>query len=102
MNCQFINLNQINNSDYLTLVHMLGNPITPDVRKQILQKLTEMNDQLISTLHQHQEIDLDDIIDNLHQEMDPLDEKLDRIKKLQNSLRAYKKQKRKDRVSFKN
>ena len=42
-----MNTIQINNSDYWTLVNMLMNQITPDVRKLILDRLTEMNNQLI-------------------------------------------------------
>lgn len=41
---------QIKNSDYWTLVNMLMTQITPDIRKLILDRLTEMNDQLMLPL----------------------------------------------------
>ena len=46
MDYQYANINQINSMDYWTLVNMLMNQITPDIRRQILKRLTEMNDQL--------------------------------------------------------
>lgn len=37
----------INNLDYWSLVNMLMNQITPEIRKQILNRLIKMNDQLL-------------------------------------------------------
>lgn len=42
-------MNQINNMDYWSLVSMLMNQITPDIRKLILDRLTKMNDQLMAS-----------------------------------------------------
>lgn len=39
---------QVNNMDYWSLVKLLMNQITPEYRKQILIRLTDMNDQLLS------------------------------------------------------
>ena len=41
------NNNIIANADYWTLVNLLTTQITPEIRKQILLRLTELNDQLI-------------------------------------------------------
>lgn len=47
MDYQSIYANQIKNLDYWSLVQMLLTPITPEMRKCILDKLTEMNNQLL-------------------------------------------------------
>lgn len=52
MDYHYINNNNnnntiISNADYLTLVNLLTSQITPEIRKQILLRLTELNDQLI-------------------------------------------------------
>lgn len=47
MSCNFSNYNNISNMDYLSLVGMLTEQITPEKRKEILQRLMEMNDQLL-------------------------------------------------------
>lgn len=44
---EYTNTNQINIMDYWSLVNMLMNQISPDIRKQILERLTEMNNQLL-------------------------------------------------------
>jgi hypothetical protein len=51
MESQYIN--KINDMDYLSLVSMLTKQITPFVRKNILERLTEMNDHLISGMKHH-------------------------------------------------
>lgn len=48
MDCQYITSNQINILDYWSLVNMLMNQISPSIRKQILERLMYMNDQLIN------------------------------------------------------
>lgn len=74
--------------DYLSLVYMLLEKITPDTRKKILERLNEMNEQLIRDtknkqrkqlyakeksgsrqLQEHQiidEIDMDDILNDIY------------------------------------
>lgn len=57
------------NMDYLTLVNLLRTQITPMVRKQILDKLTEINNNLLKNKSMKkcqtlEDIDLDDIIDD--------------------------------------
>lgn len=47
MDYLYMNINQINNLDYWSLVNMLMVQITPETRKQILERLLEMNNQLI-------------------------------------------------------
>ena len=47
MDYQYMNTNQISNLDYWSLVNMLMIQITADTRKQILDRLTEMNNQLL-------------------------------------------------------
>lgn len=47
MDYQYMNTIQISNLDYWTLVNMLMNQITPETRKKILERLTEMNNQLM-------------------------------------------------------
>ena len=42
-------INQINNMNYWSLVNMLMGQITPEIRKHILEKLTEMNNDLLYT-----------------------------------------------------
>lgn len=42
-------MEKINNMDYRTLVNMLSNRISPDTRRQILIRLTDMNDQLLKS-----------------------------------------------------
>ncbi len=57
MNYQYnnqFNINDFNdgkfqNTDYWTLVNKLLTQITPETRKQILERLTEMNNQLLNT-----------------------------------------------------
>ena len=175
MDYQYMNTNQISNLDYWSLVNMLMIQITPDVRKQILDQLTEMNNQLLigmkpqiqsdlarSSIHssrkkdvseiQHPsldrinplplnnipissnnqfamnnsyqmpqmimpinnysnsnqyntqqqndsecEIDIDDIIDEIHNTPDELDEKLARIKNLHAKIISDKRRRRKER-----
>ena len=122
MECQYTT--QISKMDYWTLVNMLMNNITPDIRKQILIRLTEMNDQLIASMAmqnlvqrsriesdrtqqmprnynpsnqpEQPEVDLDDISDDI-EEPDELDLELTRIKKLYTKIIADKKKRRKDR-----
>ena len=47
MDYQYINTNQISNMDYWSLANMLLTQINVETRKQILERLTEMNNQLI-------------------------------------------------------
>jgi hypothetical protein len=47
MDYQYANGYQINNLDYWSLVNMLMVQITPETRKQILDRLTEMNNLLL-------------------------------------------------------
>lgn len=47
MEYQYSNSLQINNMDYWSLVHMLMNQITPENRKLVLERLMEMNNQLM-------------------------------------------------------
>ncbi|QGR53802.1 hypothetical protein [Moumouvirus maliensis] len=83
MNFQYINNNSINpgqlyNMDYLSLVNMLTLQLTPIDRKVILDRLVEMNDQLL--YKKDMNIDLSrnsqlnsrkkDIKENLHPSMD--------------------------------
>lgn len=56
MDYQYTGLNQINTLDYWSLVNMLMTQITPEIRKQILVRLMEMNDQLMPN---HQKIQPD-------------------------------------------
>ncbi|AGF85491.1 hypothetical protein QJ854_gp291 [Moumouvirus goulette] len=83
MNFQYINNNTMNhgqlyNMDYLSLVNMLTSQLTPIDRKAVLERLIEMNDQLLYK----NDINLDtsrnnqlssrkkDIKENLHPSMD--------------------------------
>ena len=56
MNNQFTYINQINNMDYWSLVNMLMTQITPITRKYILDRLCEMNKQLLSQSNNDQHI----------------------------------------------
>ena len=47
MSYNFSSYNDIGNMDYLSLVKMLMDQITVEKRKEILQRLTEMNNQLL-------------------------------------------------------
>lgn len=47
MDYQYNNTNLINNMDYWTLVNILMTQITPDTRKKVLDRLMEMNNQLL-------------------------------------------------------
>jgi len=97
---------RINSMDYLTLVSMLSTQITPHIRKLILDKLTEMNNQLLNSYQQipnkynniknNDEIDLDDIINNIYPEKSDLDIKLNKIKKLQDKIIADRRRRKKD------
>ncbi len=49
MNYQYIQ--QINNLDYMGLVNMLLTQITPEIRSTVLERLTELNDQLLNNLN---------------------------------------------------
>ena len=49
MDYQYIYESQIKNLDYWSLVNMLLTQITPQMRKCILDKLTEMNNQLMNS-----------------------------------------------------
>ncbi|AUV58274.1 hypothetical protein [Bandra megavirus] len=89
MNYQYINnnannYNQINNMDYLSLVNMLTLQINPENRKMILERLTEMNNQLLykndsNTMAEYTNVDLSrssqinsrkkDVQENLHPSM---------------------------------
>ena len=66
MDYQYGSTNQINisNMDYWTLVNMLMNQITPDIRKQILDRLTEMNNQLLPTNRTQPEISRTSILNS--------------------------------------
>lgn len=92
MNYQHMS-NQISNLDYLGLVNMLINPISPDVRAIVLARLVEMNNQLLMGMRsgmmnikqnpqtnqweqQLNETDLNEIIDDLNSDRDTLDKKL--------------------------
>lgn len=117
---------QINSLDYWSLVNMLTYQITPEIRKLVLKRLTEMNDKLIlnsdvqksdlskmainhpNTLlknnYQNQipnkkEITVDDIIDNMiddSPEQDELDKKLAKIKILYDKVISDKRKRRKN------
>jgi hypothetical protein len=109
---------QIENMDYSSLVYMLLEKITPDVRKKILNRLVEMNEQLIYNMQinsnktkyfettrtngntvvhnalKHQvtdQIDMDDIINDIHQR-DVMDIKLGKIQKLYEKIIMNKKE----------
>lgn len=65
-------------NDYTSMVETLRKPITPQLRKAILERLTIMNNRLIEDT-----IDLDSLLDD----MEPnLDQKLDRIAHLHNKI----------------
>jgi len=178
-NNQYVHNNQISNMDYWSLAAMLMNNISPQIRKQILARLTEMNEQLMPTFGSYDntqpdlsrtgsissrkkdqdeiphpslnflnyngqnplplpiplngntfnmnpyqmptntpltpmnnqpnyampcptkqisgEIDIDDIIDDIHNEHDDLDEKLNKIKKLHTKIIADKRRRRRQR-----
>lgn len=82
MEYQYMNINQINNMDYWSLVGMLMNQISPETRKLILEKLTEMNNQLLIGNHSKIQQDLarmgilnsrkKDVSENKHPSMDIL------------------------------
>ncbi|XWV25319.1 hypothetical protein QJ856_gp0451 [Tupanvirus deep ocean] len=58
MDFQYMNNNQINSLDYFSLVNMLMNQISPETRKQILDRLTEMNNQLMMGMNSQIQTDL--------------------------------------------
>ena len=107
MNSQ--NLEHIKNMDYWSLVNMLLTPITPEARNFILERLLEMNNQLLQpkldknfskkteTLNKEREINLDDIINENSDEHDELDKKLNKIKKLYTKIISEKRQRKKAR-----
>lgn len=47
MDYQYLNPMQLHTMDYWSLVNMLTSQITPETRKMILDKLSEMNNQLL-------------------------------------------------------
>ncbi len=49
MDYQYMNTFQINTMDYWSLVYMLMNQSTPEIRKLVLERLTEMNNQLLGS-----------------------------------------------------
>ena len=67
--------NYINNLNYDGLVRTLQGPLTPQVRKLILDKLTLMNNQL---LEPKQNFDLDSLIDDVVGKESSIDKELDR------------------------
>lgn len=89
---------QIKNANYASLVNFLNSPITPETRKLVLERLTDMNNQLIASSRRPKEIDIDDILNDLT-ERDELDAKLDRIKRLHDKVVADKRRRRRDAES---
>lgn len=59
MDYQYMNANQINTMDYWSLVNMLLTQITTDTRKEILERLIVMNEQLILSSKTQQKIHVD-------------------------------------------
>lgn len=47
MDYQHLQKNQIKNLDYMGLINMLMNQISPEIRAVVLERLTEMNNQLL-------------------------------------------------------
>ncbi|XWV26579.1 hypothetical protein QJ857_gp0488 [Tupanvirus soda lake] len=58
MDFQYMNNNQISSLDYFSLVNMLMNQISPETRKQILERLTDMNNQLMMGMNSQIQTDL--------------------------------------------
>ena len=126
MDNQFMYMQQISSMNYFELVDMLKKQITPEIRKYILERLIIMNNELITNTNRlnnikidivqpqkmytpknssidignsynNNEIDIDDIIDDIHKEPNALDLKLARIKKLRDKILFDKKQRRKSK-----
>lgn len=91
-----MNINQIRSMDYWTLVNMLMGQITPDTRKYILARLTEMNDKLIRDLETDKmAIHYEPLtLKKIYHESDSLDQKLEKIGVLQEKIIIEKRKRR--------
>lgn len=124
MDYQYMYMNQIKTMDYWSLVNTLLTQITPQIRKCILDRLMEMNNQLMIApsiipnlqvdlasppikktagdvnrykYNSEKEIDLDEIMDDLHiNKPDDLDMELARIKNLRDKIIADKRRRKKE------
>lgn len=69
--------------DYESMVQTLLKPISLELRRVILRKLTAINEEMIA---KSKEIDLDDLIDDIENPEDELDAKLANIARLQQQI----------------
>lgn len=69
--------------DYTSMVRTLLKPISLELRRVILLKLTAINDDMIA---KSREIDLNDLLDDIEEKPDVLDQKLARVAELQRKI----------------